>query len=118
MPTSPDGYNAILVMTEYATRFPMAWPIKNKEASTVAAKLMEYIALFGPPRELLSDQGTEFLNETVNSLLHALGTEHQVTSAYNPRTNGLTERCNATLTKSLEKHAHKNPSERPTETHQ
>jgi hypothetical protein len=69
----------------------------------LAEKLVECIALFGPPKDILSDQGTEFNNKLVEQLLKATRVVHRVTSAYNPRTNGLTERMNHVLVESLAK---------------
>ena len=61
------------------------------------------------PKTILSDQGREFVNETVDKLLSKTGTEHRVTSAYHPNTNGLTERYNQTLINSLRKHCEAHP---------
>ena len=80
-------------------------PIKSKEACEIASHLWVYICIFGPPQIILSDQGTEFCNKIVDSMLNAIGIEHSVTSGYNPRTNGMTERFNRTLIESLRKHA-------------
>ena len=109
LPTTEDGYKGILVITEYLSKYPYAVPIRTKSAKEVAGCLWKYISLFGPPCEMLSDQGTEFLNETVEQLCKGFGIDRRVTSAYNPRTNGLTERFNATLIQSLRKQAEEEP---------
>ena len=109
LPTTEDGYRGILVITEYLSKYPYAVPIKSKSAKEIASCLWAYISLFGPPQEMLSDQGSEFLNEVVESLCTGFGINRRVTSAYNPRTNGLTERFNATLVKSLRKQAEEEP---------
>jgi hypothetical protein len=95
------------VITEYLTKYPYAVPIKTKSAVEIAEHLLQYICLFGPPKVLLSDQGTEFLNKVVDELLKTSGVEHKVTSAYHPQTNGLTERFNQTLVQSIKKHSEK-----------
>lgn len=110
LPETTEGYKGILVLTEYLSKFPYAVPIKSKTASEVASHLLAYISLFGPPKELLSDQGTEFLNETVDNLSRLTGIERRVTSSYHPRTNGLTERFNQTLVQALACHAESDPS--------
>ncbi|CAF0975641.1 unnamed protein product [Brachionus calyciflorus] len=51
-----------------------------------------------------SDQGRDFVNEIKAQLKNNMGFEDTITSAYNPRTNGLTERLNQTLGESLRKH--------------
>ena len=103
--TTQNGHNGILVITEYLTKFPYIVPIKSKEASEIAFHLLMYISIFGPPKVILSDQGTEFCNKIVDTMLSSIGIEHSVTSGYNPRTNGMVERFNQTLIESLRKHA-------------
>ena len=65
--------------------------------------------MFGHPKEMLSDQGKEFLNATVRELTQIAGIEHRVTSPYHPKTNGLTEKFNGTLVSSLRKHVENDP---------
>ena len=50
---------------------------------------------------VISDQGREFVNQVQEELYRLTGTEHRVTSAYHPQTNGLTERFNQTLQTAL-----------------
>ena len=102
-------YTGILVITEYLTKYPYAVPIKSKCAEEIAKHFLDYICIFGPPKCVLTDQGLEFNNKIMESLLTTYGVEHRVTSAYNPRTNGHTERFNQTLIRSLRKHAEENP---------
>ena len=56
---------------------------------------------FGCPKIIISDQGREFVNEVSKHLFAKTQTQHRVTSAYHPQTNGLTERFNQTLSFSL-----------------
>ena len=109
-PETIEGYKGILVITEYLTKYPYAVPIKSKTAHEIATHLLQYISLFGPPKTILSDQGTEFVNQVVDELLKTSGVEHKVTSAYHPQTNGLTERFNQTLVQSIKKHTESDPS--------
>lgn len=57
--TTSEGYKGILVITEYLSKFPFAVPIKSKSAEEVANYLWNYIVIFGPPGEMLSDHGKE-----------------------------------------------------------
>ena len=52
---------------------------------------------------MISDQGREFLNELNKQFFFFTKTEHRVTSAYHPQTNGLTERFNQTIQRALVK---------------
>ena len=49
---------------------------------------------FGCPKIIISDQDREFVNEVSKHLFAKTQTQHRVTSAYHPQTNGLTERFN------------------------
>jgi hypothetical protein len=69
LPETNDGFKGILVITEYLTKYPYAIPLKSKTAREIAGHLFTYISLFGPPKEILSDQGKEFLNEVVDEVL-------------------------------------------------
>lgn len=71
----------------------------------VADKLWLYICQFVPPKIIISDQGTEFVNKIVQALLDKTGKERRVTSSYNPRTDGMCERANQTIIEVLRKHA-------------
>jgi hypothetical protein len=108
LPETSDGYIGVIVITEYLTKFPYVKPIKSKRAEEIAAILWEYISIFGPPKGILSDQGNEFNNQLMSMITKNIGVEHRVTSAYNPRTNGQTERFNQTLVTALRKHAELN----------
>ena len=106
LPETAEGYVGIMVLTDYLTKYPFARPIKSKTALEIARTLGVYLPVW--PTEKLSDQGKELNNSVVDKLLKLTGIEHKVTSAYNPRTNGLTERFNQTLISSLRKHADNN----------
>ena len=53
--------------------------------------------MFGPPEEIMHDQGKEFLKTTVQQLLKNIGTINLITSSYHPRTYGLCEKENQTI---------------------
>lgn len=57
----------------------------------------------GCPSVLITDQGREFVNELSAKLYGMTKTEHRISSAYHPQTNGLTERFNQTLSRCLAK---------------
>ena len=52
---------------------------------------------FGCPKTIISDQGREFVNSVNAELQTLLGTEHRMTSAYRPQSNGLVEKFHHTI---------------------
>ncbi|GFW23590.1 retrovirus-related Pol polyprotein from transposon 17.6 [Trichonephila clavipes] len=61
LPRSSDGNNNILVVMDYFTKWPVAYPIPDQEASTVAEGLVQHwISRFGVPLQLHSDLWRNF----------------------------------------------------------
>ena len=102
-----------MIVTDYLSKYPFAFAIRSQTANEIATRFFEFISYFGPPKEVLSDQGTEFVNKMVEQISSICGIERKVTSAYHPRTNGLTERFNQTLVNALRKHAVDSPENWP-----
>ena len=97
-PPSVDGNVFIVTAIDYATGWPVAKAIPNQEALTIAKFIHEDIyALYGPPKELLSDNGSNFLSEVIAHLVRVLQTRHRLTTPYHPRANGKVENLNGTL---------------------
>ena len=104
LPITPRGNKYIIVATDYLTRWPEARATTDATAATAATFLTDCIfTQHGAPRELLSDRGTTFLNQTVAALCKRWETKNVFASAYHPQTNGLVERFNKTLVETLAK---------------
>jgi hypothetical protein len=110
LPLTEEGFHGCLIITEYITKFPWVVPITSKEAIEIARHIFHYICIFGPPKGLLSDEGNEFCNLLVNTMLELFGIKHIITSPYHPQTNGLTKKFNGILIKMLRTHAEENPT--------
>ena len=86
------------------SKFAVAVPIKNKEATTVAKVIMEHIFLkWGLAFEVLTDLGTEFENELASELYRLLGVRKVRSSGYRPQTNGCIENWHKILNSLLAK---------------
>ncbi|MGL4849247.1 MAG: integrase catalytic domain-containing protein [Clostridium sp.] len=98
LPRSYDGNRYIVIATDHISRWSKAKALKSKSAKLVAKFLVSHIFMqHGPPKELLSDQGCEFLNKSVKTVCEILNTKKSFTSSYNPKCNGAAERVNQTL---------------------
>lgn len=75
--------------------------LPTKESSGVAKFLYSLICRHGVPKKVQSDQGREFVNSVNDHLFKITGVKHIISLAYHPQTNGLIERFNQTLQRSL-----------------
>ena len=93
LPPSVDGCTVLLVLIDVFTGFVILRALRNKEQETVAKELLGIFCLFGFPRIIQSDNGTEFVNQVVSSMLAINGVKHRLIAAYNPRADGKVERA-------------------------
>ena len=103
LPKSWNGKQYILVVCDYATRFPEAIALKSITAETIAEKLIKLFAQVGIPEKILTDQGTNFTAELLKELYHLLYVKAIRTCPYHPQTDDLVERFNGTLKNMLKK---------------
>ena len=102
MPKSSAGSLHNLTFVDYGTRWVEAYPMKKKDADTVARLYVEkIICRFGAPRKLLSDLGKQFTAKILKKVNEIVGTEKIFTTAYHPQTNGLVEPFHRILTDML-----------------
>jgi hypothetical protein len=92
LPTSPDGHTALLVCICIFTGFVILRPLKDTTAETVASTLWDIFCIIGFPKILQSDNGSEFVNDILRSLVKITGIEHRLITPYNPRADGKVER--------------------------
>jgi len=59
-PPTEKGNKYILTMMDYATRYPEAVPLKDIQAKMVAEALLNMFTRVGVPKEIPSDQGSQF----------------------------------------------------------
>ena len=84
-------------MVDYATRYTVAQPLKDIHTETVAEALVNMFARVGIPREILSDQGSQFISSVMREVCRLLSVKQMVTTLYHPMCNGLVEKFNGAL---------------------
>ncbi|XP_076146551.1 uncharacterized protein LOC143131060 [Alosa pseudoharengus] len=100
---SKAGNRYMLVITDYATKYPEVYPLKSIKARSVAFCLVQFFSRMGFPQEILTDQGTNFMSTLLKQVYQLLGIRSLRTTPYHPQTDGLTERFNKTLKQMLRK---------------
>ncbi|KAI2653740.1 Retrovirus-related Pol polyprotein [Labeo rohita] len=101
LPKSARGHEHILVVVDYATRYPEAVPLHKATAKNIARELFLLFSRVGLPSEILTDQGTPFMSRLMADLAHLLKVKQIRTSVYHPQTDGLVEKFNQTLKQML-----------------
>jgi len=96
-PETDKGNRYILTMVDYATRYPEAVPLKDIKTETVAEAMVNMFTRVGVPKEILSDQGSQFLSAVMKEVCRLLSVKQLVTTPFHPICNGLVEKFNGTL---------------------
>ena len=91
LPQSADGKRYISVITDQLTRYTFTEPLADKSAISVALAFQKFISMFGCPQHLVTDQGTEFLNQVLDEVARFYEITKVHIKAYRPSANGLVE---------------------------
>ena len=102
LPTTDDGNKYVVVFSDYLSKWPEAFALKDAKAETIARVFVEeLICRHSAPVKLLSDQGRNFMSEVIAEVCRYFSVNKINSTAYRPQTNGLTERFNRTLCEML-----------------
>ena len=94
----------ILHLIDSATRYSAASLVNSKGKDPIISKIFRiWIAYFGAPKVMFSDNGGEFNNEVFREMNEKLNIETKTTAAESPFSNGTVERHNGILFESMKK---------------
>ena len=97
LPTTKRGNKYILVICDHFTKFVQAYALRGMTAEEVAEDAIKYCLIFGIPEAVLTDRGTNFTSQLIESLWERLDVHTLRTTAYHPQADGITERFNRTI---------------------
>jgi hypothetical protein len=107
-PINPPGRHTgaryIITAIEYLNRWAKERAVKDYSATTVVHFIFDdIITMFVCPKTLMSDQGTHFINKTIEALTQEFEVHHQKSTMYHPQENGMIEEFNKILETTLMK---------------
>ena len=97
LPKIRSGHKYLLTIMDMSSRFPEAIPLRNITAKTVVEALVQFFTRYGLPKEVQSDQGSNFMSGLFQEVMYRLGVKQLKSSAYHPQSQGALERYHQTL---------------------
>ncbi|GJV09417.1 retrovirus-related pol polyprotein from transposon TNT 1-94 [Tanacetum coccineum] len=99
---SVNGKKYILVIFDDYSRFTWVKCLRSKDEAPdfiIKFLMMIQLRLKAPVRRIRTDNGTEFVNQTLHEYYEKVGISHETSVARSPQQNGVVERRNRTLIK-------------------
>ena len=103
LPISHEGFTFILTIVDVLSGYTVLEPLKDKSMQSLARALWKVICSYGTMKILQSDNGSEFVNSTLSELTQLYGVDHRLITPYHPQANGLVERTNKEVSRSIKK---------------
>ena len=104
------GNQYLLMISDRYSKLTKSVPMKSISAEAVARAFTDEWALtYGPPKDLLSDNGGCFNSKFFTSVCTILNVMNKFTTTYHPQTNGQVERYNRTLKAALNSYLDDHP---------
>ena len=104
LPKTKSGNQFMLTIMCATTRYPEAIPLRRITAKVIVPALIKFFTQFGLPRELQSDQGSNFTSGIFKKVMNTLGIKQYFSTAYHPESQGALERFHQTLKSMLTKY--------------
>ena len=103
-PEDSEGNKYILVVIDTFSRWIELYALKTLEATEAAKKLLMHFGRYGIANdvsEIISDNGSQFVNHTVDEVLKLIGVKHVTSLAYSKQETGIVERSNKEVLRHL-----------------
>lgn len=101
LPLTFSGNKYIISYIDSFSKWPEAYAVPSITSDVVADTLADFIARFGAPCYLVTDQGKNFVSEAITKVYKQFGIRHVTSSPYHPSGNSQIERQHRTLINAL-----------------
>ena len=99
-PFPDDQY--VLVVVDCFSRWVELFLSSAASAEQAAKHLLSHVGRFGTPSQLISDQGSHFINKVIKQFTALVGTKHIKTIAYSKQENSIVERQNKEINRHIQ----------------
>jgi hypothetical protein len=89
-----EGSQKILVLTDRLSGFSIFYPAESENPENATSSILDWIAMFGVPQLIISDQSPAFKNAMIEGITKVIGTAHHFTTARVHSSHGRQERLN------------------------
>ena len=102
LPRTTNANEYTVTVQDRFSRLCRIIPVRNARTTTVVDALMKnWFNLYGYPKKLLSDRGSQFTSELFKQICALNGVKKLYTSAYHPQTDGMVERLHRWIKEKL-----------------
>nr|XP_006813024.1 PREDICTED: uncharacterized protein LOC102805750 [Saccoglossus kowalevskii] len=109
-PTSADGMKYILLIIDSFSKFPIAYPLPDSKAKTIAYKLVDLFCMVGVITEIHTDCASNLWADVIFHVCRIFNVNKRPSCAVRPRGQGITERQVQTILTSLSRQFHSHPT--------
>uniref|UniRef100_A0A6G3MEG1 Uncharacterized protein K02A26 (Trinotate prediction) n=1 Tax=Henneguya salminicola TaxID=69463 RepID=A0A6G3MEG1_HENSL len=89
--TPKQGINYLIIVDAFS-KWPEVYPMNQISSQATVRNLRNFVARFGIPEVIVSDNGRQFISEEIQSFFNANNIKHIRTAPFHPAANGLAER--------------------------
>ena len=97
LPVAKSGCKYLLTVMCQATRYPAAFPLRSITTKSVVKAVTQFVSVFGLPKVIQSDRGSNFTSHMFAQVLRVLGVKHNRSTPYHAESQGVLERFHQTL---------------------
>jgi len=101
LPKDDYGNEFVVVIRDTFTRFVGLYASPSTESKYAARAILQYVGLLGCPSQILSDNGSQYVNDLITELVRLMDSEHVLTLRYSKEENAIVERANKEVLRHL-----------------
>jgi Integrase zinc binding domain len=92
LPEDEDGNKYVILIMDNFIKFVCLYPTRSTTAKECVQALLQWISIFGVPKNIRTDGGSQFHNQLMEEFGSMMNFHHTIVVAYHPEANGLAER--------------------------